>query len=65
MENNEYNIIIEAVKIEDIKNITIITGHTDSVYSLLLLNDKRIASCSLDRTIRIYDPSNNYHCYQV
>ena len=65
MENNEYNIIIEAVKIEDIKNITIITGHTDSVNSLLLLKDGRVASCSDDKTIRIYDPSNDYHCDQV
>ena len=28
---NKYNIIIEAVKIEDIKNIKTITDHTDSV----------------------------------
>ena len=65
MENNEYNIIIEAVKIEDIKNITIISEHTDAVYSLLHLRDGRVASCSDDKTIRIYDPSNDYHCDQV
>ena len=45
--------------------IKTITEHTLKAYSLLLLKDKRVASCSADRTIRIYDPSNNYHCYQV
>ena len=58
---NEYN-IVESVKIEDVKTIT---DHTDSVYSLLHLRDGRVASCSDDKTIRIYDPSNDYHCDQV
>ena len=61
---NGYN-IIESVKIEDIKNIKTITCHTDSVNSLLHLRDGRVASCSDDNTIRIYDPSNDYHCDQV
>ena len=61
---HEYN-IIEAVKIEDIKSIKTITGHTSSVTSLLHLKDGRVASCSWDNTIRIYDPSNDYHCDQV
>ncbi|MDD6137147.1 MAG: hypothetical protein PUB54_08295, partial [Lachnospiraceae bacterium] len=62
---NEYN-IVESVKIEDIKSIKTITDHTDYyVNSLLLLNDGRVASCSRDKTIRIYDPSNDYHCDQV
>ena len=62
---NKYN-IVESVKIEDIKTITIITGHTDDyVYSLLYRRDGRVASCSVDKTIRIYDPSNYYHCDQV
>ena len=51
---NEYN-IIESERIEDIKSIKTITDHTNSVYSLLLLNDGRVASCSYDMTIRIYD----------
>ena len=54
--------IIEKKQIEEAKCIT---DHTSSVFSLLLLKDKRIASCSRDRTIRIYDPSNDYHCDQV
>ena len=63
---NEYNIRIESVKIEDVKSIKTITEHTDDcVYSLLHLKDGRVASCSLDNTIRIYDPSNDYHCDQV
>ena len=57
--------LVESVKIEDIKSIKTITGHTDSVNSLLLLKDGRVASCSNDKTIRIYDPSNVYHCDQV
>ena len=42
-----------------------ITDHTDSVYSLIRLKDGRVASCSDDMTIRIYDQSNDYHCAQV
>ena len=61
---NGYN-IVESVKIEDIKNIKTITDHTGSVNSLLHLKDGRVASCSRDKTIRIYDPSNDYHCDQV
>ena len=48
-----------------IKNIKTITGHTVYVNSLLHLKDGRVASCSDDNTIRIYDPSNDYHCVQV
>ena len=45
--------------------IKTITAHSGYVFSLLLLKDKRIASCSGDKTIRIFDPSNDYHCAQV
>ena len=48
------------INIEIVKTIT----EKKSAYSLLLLKDKRIASCSTDNTIRIYDPSNDYHCDQ-
>ena len=61
---NGYN-IVESVKIEDIKSIKTITDHTHYVNSLLHLKDGRVASCSYDNTIRIYDPSNDYHCDQV
>ena len=60
---NEYNIIEKKeIKIEEVKTIT---DHTDWVNSLLLLKDGRVASCSIDDTIRIYNPSNDYHCDQV
>ena len=60
---NKYNIVeIESVKIEEVKTIT---DHTGYVNSLLHLKDGRVASCSSDDTIRIYDPSNDYHCDQV
>ena len=58
---NWYN-MIEKINIEEVRCIT---EHTLSVNSLLPLKDKRIASCSEDNTIRIYDPSNDYHCDQV
>ena len=61
---NEYN-IVESGKIEDIKDIKTITGHTDNVYSLLHLRDGRAASCSEDKTLRIFDPSNDYHCEET
>ena len=62
---NDYNIIIKKITIEEVKCVKTITDHTSSVFSLLLLKDKRIASCSEDKTIRIYEPSNDYHCVQV
>ena len=39
-----------------------IKDHSSCVFSLLLLKDGRIASCSNDNTIRIYDPKSKYHC---
>ena len=50
------------INIEQVKTIT---DHASSVDSLLHLRDGRVASCSYDKTIRIYDPSNDYHCDQV
>ena len=50
------------INIEQVKTIT---GHTGYVNSLLHLKDGRVASCSVDKTIRIYAPSNDYHCDQV
>ena len=61
---NEYN-IIEHKKIEEIKCIKTITKDIDYVRSLLILKDKKVASCSDDSTIKIYDPANDYHCDQV
>ena len=55
---NTYN-IIEKINIEEVKTIPDLRGS-----SLLQLKDKRIASCSYDKTVRIYDPSNDYHCDQ-
>ena len=48
----------------NIEEVKCITYHTHFVSSLLQLKDKRIASCSYDNTVRIYDPSNDYHCDQ-
>lgn len=48
-----------------IKSIAIIKDHSDVVYSLLLLKDKRIASCSEDKTIRIFNPIKDYQCEMI
>ena len=56
---------IKKISIETIKSIKTISEHSSYIFCLLLLKDKRIASCSADKTIRIFDPSNNYHCDQV
>ena len=57
-----YNIIEKEINIEEVKTIA---EHTKCVRSLLLLKDGRVASCSWDSTIRIYNPSNDYHCDKV
>ena len=49
----------------NIEHVKTITGHTAFVDSLLHLRDGRVASCSNDNTIRIYDPSNNYHAQVI
>ena len=59
---NEYTIIgNNEINIEEVKTIT---DHTESVRSLIRLKDGRVASGS-DNTIRIYNPSNDYHCDKV
>lgn len=45
-----------------IKNIK---EHKDAIYSLYLLQNNNIASCSNDSTIRIFNPFNNYKCEQI
>ena len=73
---NWLNTIIESVKIEDVKSIQTITLEPIGVIglfknkkiyvrSLLLFKDGRIDACSSDKTIRIYDPFNDYHCDQM
>ena len=50
-----------VVDINNINNIKTINEHS-SIHSLLLLSDGRLASCSQDKTIKIYNINNNYHC---
>ena len=47
------------ITITEIKSIQ---AHTAGVLSLLLLKDNRVASSSVDFTINIWDPFNDYHC---
>ena len=50
------------IQLSNFYNIKTINVHSNKINSLILLNDNRIASCSSDKTIRIFNPSNNYHC---
>ena len=38
-------------KVYKLKEIKLIGNHTDLIYCLIQLNDKRLASCSKERTI--------------
>lgn len=56
-EKREINLnFLENIKIE-----SVMTNHTDSVYSLCLLKDGRLASCSWDKTINIFNLTD-YQC---
>ena len=41
------------------------TEHTLAVVSFCRLKDGIVAACSTNNTIRIYDPSNNYHAQVI
>ena len=63
---DEYNIIEKKkINIEEVKCIKTISIYASWVRSIILLKDKRIASCSRDQTIRIYNPSKDFHCEQI
>ena len=51
--------------IKKMKCVKTISKHINRVNSLLRLKDGKIASCSYDKTIRIFDPSNSYQFAQV
>ena len=51
--------------IKKMKCVKTISKHTNRLNSLLRLKDGKIASCSYDKTIRIFDPSNSYQFAQV
>ena len=55
----------DTIDPKSFKIIETISKHKDSIFSLNLLNDNRIASISIDSTIRIFNPSNNYKCEKV
>ena len=58
-----YTILIDSiVDSNNIYNIKTINRHRDAINSILLLSDGRLASCSKDNTIKIYNINNNYHC---
>ena len=61
---NEYNIISpRELTIDKLTCERTINEHSASVNSLLLLNDgTHIASCSFDKSIKIFDCANDYNC---
>ena len=62
----EYSILeISNSMLDDLKCEKTINDHTLIVNSLIKLKDNRIASCSDDKTIRIYNPSNCFCCDKV
>lgn len=44
------------------KKLYDIEDHTDEVFYLVKLPDRRLASCSRDGTIKIFNPEDDYHC---
>lgn len=58
---HNYEILFPLVNINDINNTKEIKDHTSQVASLLLLSDGRLASCSRDKTIKIFNINNNYY----
>ena len=57
---NNYNILRHYSA--DINNVKILNEHTKGINSLLLLSDGRLASCSNDKTIKIFNINNDYYC---
>ena len=58
---NSYSFIKEDVDLSKIKDIKSIDAHKLNVKSLIILKDGRIASCSHDKTIKIYN-IQTYKC---
>lgn len=55
----------EKIDANSIKLIKTLSQHKKDIFFLYLLQDNRIASLSVDSTIRIYNPLKNYKCEQV
>lgn len=59
--NNEDNIIC-PVDLRKMKQVCVIEDHTNEIKQLLKLPDGRLASCSIDCTLKIFNPEDDYHC---
>ena len=60
---NSYIVVKDAnIDISTFKNTKIINEHKDYVYSIFLLSDGKLASCSYDKTIKIFNLKENYNC---
>ena len=54
-----------CININDIEIIKTINSYNNVIKSLLLLNDKRISSCSNNKSIMIFDPYDDYQHAQL
>lgn len=60
---NNYSILQNSnIDLLDIKDYKLIKEHKNYANSLVLLTDDRLASCSDDLTIKIFNIYNNYQC---
>lgn len=59
------NIKIYEIGENDYKLIHTLKGHTNAVNKLIELEDGKLVSCSNDKTIKIWDDTNNYESVQT
>ena len=60
--SEDYSIKVWSISNEDISLIKEIKEHTSYVLKVIPLSTKRFASCSLDRTIKIWKDDETYGC---
>ena len=58
-----YNLLkAPAININNIQRIKTLNRHKSTISCLIILLDGRLASCSDEKTIKIFNISNNYNC---
>ena len=50
---------------DEYKHLFTLFGHEELIYKIIELKDGKIASCSDDTTIRIWDNTNKHECLQI
>lgn len=59
------NYTIKIYNKNDYKIYKILIGHSGNIISLLELENGLLASCSSDKTIRIYDSQDEFNCIKI